>query len=449
LTETPGGTEAKQQWQLFSVRTIDNSTFSSCIVGVRIPKKGTIPYVTVERKSNPDAVEFPTSKYVVVASRRMDSSTDPSNKIRPPANQDVYKIDKNDVDYFVEILRPDDDKDDLATTVEASCILVEPKACNSLIKDLTHCLPLEQGLLHLKRVRKQPTSKTDKTSTTPPPKRPKIMLQVLLGTSIALSPMISMLSDGRDKDMPAKDNDPALEMLRTILAQHGPIFTVMVPKCPPQSEQEWKESNAIWPTQYYPLKTAEHQKQQKALSLDELQLMRHFVQNAIREQIVLIVDPQQRKIVADSNHELQDRINAHPHCPPIETCLTTPILLAIQGVSRRERESQLQKHHLPDNSNDAAVDDELALTRQQPQNQYLCTGYDMYCYYEPSIFEAMSCLHSRLRRLVYCKASNNDATNQQPFHAAVWRNGCSRHFIHDLPGTNHRYRVFEYRPAVD
>jgi tRNA(Arg) A34 adenosine deaminase TadA len=326
--------------------------------------------------------------------------------------------------------------------VEAYCILVEPKSCNNLIKELSSCLPLEEELHHLKRARKQPISRKevrneddDTRSCIPPSKRSMVMLQVLLGTRAAVSPFTST------SDVLAKTSsssvDQQSEKIVKILSHHGSLHKVRVPKRPPQSEQEWKIFNAVWPTHYYPLKTAEYQQQQKVLSPDELKTMQRFILDAIEGQTVLIVDPELKEVVADTKGEIFARSNesCYPSSAPIVNCLTTPVLLSIQGISRLERQSQVKQLNVTDSVLDNREES------KKLQHQYLCNGYDMYCYYEPSVFEAMACLHSRLRRLVYCKAGTKSSD------IAVWRNGCSRHYIHDLKDTNHRFRVFEYHAS--
>jgi tRNA(Arg) A34 adenosine deaminase TadA len=373
-----------------------------------------------------------------------------ASPIISPGQHEINKIDDNSVDYFVEISRPSNvegDKDS-GVTEEAYCILVEPKSCNNVIKELSSCLPLEEGLLHLRRVRKleQPISRKegwneddDTRPSFPPSTRPKVALQVLLGTCTTLSPFMSS-SNGCSTTVDTtsvKNYELLSEKIVKLFSQHGPLYKVMVPKRPPQSEQEWKLYNGIWPTQYYPLKTAEYHEQQKALSLDEKKTMRLFILDAIKRQTVLIVDSKLKEVVADTSCEISTRSKEQGHSPSsLIDILATPVLLSIQGISRLERQNQIKQRNL----SDSAVDDGSTETKTR-QHQYLCTGYDMYCYYEPCVFEAMACLHSRLRRLVYCRSEPTFP------HRAVWRNGCSAHFIHDLPDTNHRYRVFEYHSS--
>ena len=151
--------------------------------------------------------------------------------------------------------------------------------------------------------------------------------------------------------------------------------------------------------------------------------------STMKNRSVLVVDPTSGDVVVNSQQECDEQA---PDVPKgfVDNCLATPILLAIQGVSRTERQNLLNDNK--DGHSNPSSSDAAALQR----GQYLCTGYDMYCFYEPNVFEAMSCLHSRLRRLIYC--SKADPVN------AVLQRGCSKFYIHDLPGTNHRYRVFEY-----
>jgi tRNA(Arg) A34 adenosine deaminase TadA len=210
---------------------------------------------------------------------------------------------------------------------------------------------------------------------------------------------------------------------------------VVVPKYPPQSEEEWKKMNAIWPTQYQPLKTQEFHRQRQALSSAELEIMQQHMLVTMKERAVLIVDPSSNRIVVDSGQERTVQSRDSPE-GFIDNCLATPVLLAIQGVSRIERQNQEK-----DRNDAKVVRDRSDTSTTSQRHQYLCTGYDMYCYYEPNVFEAMSCLHSRLRRLVYYNQGEAaDANNG----ATILQRGCSKYHIHDLAGTNHRYRVFQY-----
>ena len=59
--------------------------------------------------------------------------------------------------------------------------------------------------------------------------------------------------------------------------------------------------------------------------------------------------------------------------------------------------------------------------------------YDLYTTHEPSVFEAMALVHSRIRRVVFGRAN--------PFDGGLGGTGPDT-AVHCLAGTNHHYRVF-------
>lgn len=299
-----------------------------------------------------------------------------------------------DSNVFVEIRRPQ--VEERPRTVTAFMMSIEPKECSKIVKQLSQELPLPDSLDHLKRVRnpqkmkKQDGSPKDGNEK----KRPKLMLQVLIGND-------------KTVPLPFLSFDPELE-------------EVTVPGRPPKSNAEWKEFNQIWPTTFLPLRSEEHHEKLLALNPEEIEQMTKIMEEHVRSQTqVVVVDPADFRVVSKSKEEynLQKAIGNIDNNP-----LATPVLLALQGVSRLEREAASQKS-----------------VESFSKGQYLCTGYDLYAPYEPTVFEAMSCLHHRLRRLIYWDGTENPNT--------VWRNGLSKHYIHSLPGTNHRYRSFQYFPS--
>lgn len=66
--------------------------------------------------------------------------------------------------------------------------------------------------------------------------------------------------------------------------------------------------------------------------------------------------------------------------------------------------------------------------------QYLCTGYDLYSTMEPDIYEAMACVHSRFRRVIFGISKEGIG--------GLGGSGLAN-AVHSLPGTNHHYRVFK------
>lgn len=293
---------------------------------------------------------------------------------------------------FIEIRKPREEE--LPRTITAFMMAIEPKDCSKLAKQLAKQLPLDGTLSHLKRVRNPHKMKGNNHET----KKPKVMLQLLVG----LDPSVSL----------AFPSAPSSTLATTATN----LEPVVVPGRPPKSKKEWEEFNHLWPTTFLPLQSQEHREQLLALSEEEAtEMQRIMEQHVLPNDQVVIVDPTAFTIVSTSKHEYELQSSIVDNNP-----LATPIILALQGVSRIERQAAST---LPNES--------------FAKGQYLCTGYDLYSPYEPTVFEAMSGLHHRLRRVVYFAGRQNKSS--------VWKNGLSRHCIHSLPGTNHRYRAFEYR----
>jgi tRNA(Arg) A34 adenosine deaminase TadA len=191
------------------------------------------------------------------------------------------------------------------------------------------------------------------------------------------------------------------------------LHPVMVPAKPPQSQVQANIANQLWPTHFFPLKSIEYRHQQLTLSQSDLSGMVDMMEKVQSHNapVAIVVDPSTFTVVATSWDEQKHQVGS------TNNPLSTPILWAIQGVSRLERNNDFTNPH------------------------YLCTNFDLYCNYDPTIFEAMSCVHSRFGRVVFSR--QHDTTREQE-GIVVWRNGLSRHAIHCLPGTNHHFRAFEY-----
>lgn len=246
---------------------------------------------------------------------------------------------------------------------------VSPKDCRSLILRLNEEIPLPRDTFcHLKRVRKD----VDKT--------------------------ISMILYPKTK----KTQHDVFDRLRKEGYQ---IVLVKVPARLPETANEWNEFNAVWPTKY--ILTAP-----PPIEISEQKAMLSYLLKAKDHGGVIIVDPQFQqshschRIIATADQEAKEQ--GYPVNP-----LATNVLLAIQGVSRLERETALEL---------------AALGAESKQQQYLCTNYDVYCTKEPSVFECMALLHSRIRRLVFAQRTEHG--------------GITTHMIHALQLTNHRYRAF-------
>ncbi len=354
----------------------------------------------------------------------------------------VHIIDNNR--KFLEYVVTTDETDGDAT-LQALAVSVAAKDCSRIVKALAQPFPLPTSLSHLKRVKntvhKNETEKQQAEkihihgllSDQQPVKRAKVEskqsettkpfnrdLQILVGLEPLSTLLDNSTSNRKDNNNTDDGSDSPATRLVTILAgtfdindQDSPrnilnslLQTVTVPSKPPQSQAQADAANRLWPTTYFPLKSLEYRHQQLSLSMDQMCGMSNMMEIVQRrnERSAIVVDSSQQRLVVVSTswdeQVLQPGTSSNP--------LSTPILWAIQGVSRLER---------CDNSH------------------YLCTNFDLYCNYDPTIFEAMAIVHSRLGRVIF--------SDKQPT-AGVWRNAISEYSIHSLPGTNHHLRAFKY-----
>jgi tRNA(Arg) A34 adenosine deaminase TadA len=249
--------------------------------------------------------------------------------------------------------------------------------------------------------------------------------------------------------------------LLAILAKYGlseqsPNFTCQsLPGRPAKNKQERDEWNkSLWPTLFFEKKTTQYKQEEIALTSAEVDLMKNGMQEALADAVVankqliewkeqlkdkelllsisgaVVTDPQTGSIVSRASQERKlqgmagDVATNHQiwaSFPDYVNPLSTAPLLAIQGVSRIERQVAI--------SNGMESDEFRG-------GQYLCTGYDVYLTKEPNIFEAMSLVHSRVRRVIFGIPDEGMGGLGGP-------KSSSQHAgIHSLPGTNHHYRAF-------
>lgn len=72
-----------------------------------------------------------------------------------------------------------------------------------------------------------------------------------------------------------------------------------------------------------------------------------------------------------------------------------------------------------------------ASTKSAQTSDYLCTGFDVYCYYEPCCMCSMALTHSRIGRLFFIKRNDQYGGITSQAH------------IHCTPQLNHLYRAFQ------
>lgn len=363
----------------------------------------------------------------------------------------------------------------LPTFIEALVVNIEPQHCSALVKRLTSELPLlaqptgSKGndridLSHLKRVKRrsscsgmnsniddlQKCTNASLTAGEQCSKKRKLAqvrskvesLDVLLGSFSFL-----------ERKFGRHPTDPSLvdlSPLQPLIAVEN-VKLVEVPSRPAESEEEWKHFNELWPTVYLPNKTKEYLEQDMQISESERDRMRSGMEAALEdaEQCqrqyralgsdgstlsaaafgVIIQCPQTGSIVGTASQERDIQWSklqqTDPHGRALQpNPLSTPFVLASQAVSRLERQTIVS-------SGSGTIQNIHSC------GQYLCTGYDVYSTLEPTIFEAMALVHSRIRRLVFgCARRDTKQFND------INSSGILDAHVNALPGTNHHYRSF-------
>ena len=374
--------------------------------------------------------------------------------------------------WFIEIESPEEEE---LLPEWIDCYVIEDidrALCGPLSKDLSAILPLRCPAAnmtsnaiqfprtdHLKRTRRRKASSSmlkidhnediksnDETH--------EYSLDVLVGSFAAVNASLDS----------AKATSQNTSSLLEKLAKYGlsdkSFIRQSLPGRPAKNKEERDKWNKrVWPTLFFEKKTSQYKQKEMALTCAEISMMKDGMQEALSDAMLgkkqwmewkehiessyeyelsisgaVVINPQTGFVVSRASQERKlqgvnpdSDITAHAEnqtwesFPDYQNPLSTAPLLAIQGVSRIERQ--------------------VALSTGMESNefrggQYLCTGYDVYLTKEPNVFEAMSLVHSRVRRVVFgipdegmgglggAKSSSQDSG------------------IHSLPGTNHHYRAF-------
>uniref|UniRef100_A0A7S1FNW1 CMP/dCMP-type deaminase domain-containing protein n=1 Tax=Corethron hystrix TaxID=216773 RepID=A0A7S1FNW1_9STRA len=288
----------------------------------------------------------------------------------------------------------------------------------------------------------QRTKKHNLQKNSPPLKRPKnadnkanghVILEVILGYTFSYYE--EMLPEERKRIEEKYKLAP---------------YIYRVPSRAAESKKEFEMFSLIWPMLFNLERTDEFKVAESMLHEDDIQKMKYGMEKAIddaeqggkqwmsyfsQRKIIeynmpkiggaIILDPftgevvstasNERSMMASSNFNKADSV-----FPDIINPLCTPIMLAIQGISRNERNNALKYP-------DGMANDEFR------KGQYLCTGYDAYVTLEPNMYESMALVHSRIRNVIFGVHNREDGG---------LGGSKSEVCINSMPGTNHHYRAF-------
>ncbi|KAL2315233.1 tRNA-specific adenosine deaminase subunit tad3 [Schizosaccharomyces pombe] len=185
------------------------------------------------------------------------------------------------------------------------------------------------------------------------------------------------------------------------------IFLYAVPAFPPLTDEQFHEWNSVWPVSY-----RKHVQRQDVFTVHELKRIESILEDLIKAAgashkhgeigcAAAIYDPTTDTVLAVSVDERSKLKNPINHC----------VMNAINLVAKRELS---RRQNRTDGSED----------------RYLCKDLTVVMTHEPCVMCSMGLLHSRIRRLIYCK--------KQPLTGGIE----SLYGIHWRAELNHRYLAY-------
>lgn len=281
---------------------------------------------------------------------------------------------------------------------------VVPAEANKIIQILSQRLPLDDGLIHLKRIRRIASDDESKNYT----------LEVLLCRQ-----EVWLL---RDADL---DNCLKQFALKTRLHH--------VPAVPPLSKEELIQWRQLWPLSYRP-----GRERYIPPDCQELRNMYNHLQYVSEQaiavqgdhckQFAILVHPATNIRVAEGRDSSFRNSNRNDNSRPVNSTLKHAVMNCIESFSIPHGDSA--KVRRKSGATEKGSPNERGANSPLRSDQYLGTGLDCYMLREPCVMCAMALVHSRIRRVVFV-AYNEDVVS-----------GLSDAKIHNEPSLNHRFDAF-------